>query len=300
MLLLLAYVLLFPLFFVLPLAGLLAASRPTTLREWAWIAAAMLWLSLSLVSPGGLASQMLLAWALFLTGGFVVLMLFGQRRLVPGALLAALGSLAAAAGWTWWLGTRWEEIQFAVTQMGWEARRDLLAQAALDPARMASVRILVDGLADGFRVMAQLFPGLLILISLPGLALAWAWYHRLAVRPVGQAAERFAEFRFNDQLIWLVVVCVALLVLPVPEPIGEVVGNLAVVTGGLYAARGAAIIWGNIESFPLPILVMIAIGVLLILPVALGAAFALGLADTWVDFRRRFMPADTEGRAPWK
>jgi hypothetical protein len=280
---------------VLPLAGLLAASRPSTLREWGWITAAILWLGTSLASPGGLGPQLLVAWALFLTGGFAVLMLSGEWRVVPGALLASLASLGAAAAWTWWLGTRWAEIQFAVTQMGWEARRQLLEQAALDPSRMESVRILMDLVTDGVAMMAQLFPAMLILASLPGLALAWAWYHRLAAHPVGSAAEPFARFRFSDQLVWLVVLCVALLVLPVAEPIREVTGNLAVVTGGLYAARGAAIIWGSIESFPLPVLLVIGIGVVLILPVALGAAFALGLADTWVDFRRRFSPPTQKG-----
>jgi hypothetical protein len=165
---------------------------------------------------------------------------------------------------------------------------------------MASARAALDALSDGVGVMAHLFPALLILISLPGLALAWAWYHRLAAHPAGPEPEPFAEFRFSDQLIWLVVVCLAVFVLPVPEPLRDLIGNVAVVTGGLYAARGAAVIWGGIESFPLLILCVIGFGVLLILPVALGGVFALGLADTWVDFRRRFKPADTEGRSPWK
>ena len=61
-----AYVVLFPPLFVLgPLAGLLVASRPRTLREGAWIGAAVLWLVVSLWQPGGLAAQMLHAWALF-------------------------------------------------------------------------------------------------------------------------------------------------------------------------------------------------------------------------------------------
>jgi hypothetical protein len=301
MLLLLGYLLLFPPLFVLgPLAGLLAASRPSTLREWAWVSAAVLWLSTSLLRPGGLATQIMAAWALFLTGAFVVMMLSSDRRVVPGALLAALASLCATTGWAWWLGTRWQEIQLAVAHMGWEARRQFLAQVQLDPARMASARAALDALSDGVGVMAHLFPALLILISLPGLALAWAWYHRLAAHPAGPEPEPFAEFRFSDQLIWLVVVCLAVFVLPVPEPLRDLIGNVAVVTGGLYAARGAAVIWGGIESFPLLILCVIGFGVLLILPVALGGVFALGLADTWVDFRRRFKPADTEGRSPWK
>ena len=49
------------------------------------------------------------------------------------------------------------------------------------------------------------------------------------------------------------------------------------------------------EPLPLALLAILFLGVLIILPVALGGFFALGLADTWVDFRRRFHTADARG-----
>ncbi len=67
--------------------GSSVASRPATLREWAWIGAAVLWLLVTLGQSGGLATQMLHAWALFVTGAFVVLML-------PGRPVAGFGSAA--------------------------------------------------------------------------------------------------------------------------------------------------------------------------------------------------------------
>jgi hypothetical protein len=285
---------------VLPLAGLLIASRPATLREWIWIAAAGVWLAVSLPQSGGLAIQIQQAWALFLTGAFVVLMLSGRRGVVGGALLATVAALAAATGWVWWVGTRWQDIQLAVAHTGWEARRELLNSPGLDATRQESIRVLMDQLADGIGTMARLYPAILVLTALPGLALAWAWYHRLASEPAGRPGGRFSGFRFSDQLIWLVVVCAAVFVLPVGEQVQSFVGNLALVTGGLYVARGAAVLWGSIEHFPLLLIVVACFGVVLILPVSLGACLALGLADTWVDFRRRFPPAGTEGRAPWK
>ncbi len=308
-LLLVAYLVVFPRLFVLgPLAGLLLASRPSTFREWAWIGAALLWLGVSLWQPeGGLATQAVPAWALFVTGAFVVLMLPGRRSLVPGALLATVFGFGAATASAWLLGTRWHDIQLAVAHQGWESCRELLeltrqmlAQGDLKPAHMAGILVYVNALADGVGVMAKLFPGMLVLTALPGLALAWAWYHRLSSHPVGTPAVGFARFRFSDQLIWLVVACVAVFVLPLPDEIRALVGNVALVVGGLYAARGAAVTWGSIEPFPPLILLVIMIGVLFILPVALGGFFALGLADTWVDFRRRFPAADTEGSDPWK
>jgi len=285
---------LFPPLFVLgPLAGLLVASRPSTLREWIWIAAAALWLVVTLGQPGGLATQMLHAWALFVTGAFVVLMLPGRRSLVSGSLLATVFGFGAATAWAWLLGSRWQDIQLAVAHTGWEFCRQLLAQSALGPERLDALRGYVDALADGIGVMAELFPGLLILAALPGLALAWAWYHRLSARPSGAPGGRFAEFRFSDQMVWLVVVAVAAFVLPLPDQARGVVGNVALVASGLYAARGLAVTWRSVEPFPLLVLVVMTVGILFILPVALGGFFALGLADTWVDFRRRFASADS-------
>jgi len=290
MLLLAGYLLLFPPLFVLgPLAGLLLASRPGSPREWAWISASGLWLAMSVWQSGGLAVEMLHAFALFVTAAFVVLMLAGRRSIVAGALLASTVGLGLATVWVRVLGTSWHEIQLAVAHHGWELRRALLAEVAADAPLAA--RTFLDAIAQGVAVVADLFPAVLVLTALPGLALAWGWYHRLAARPAGSPVERFADFRFSDQLVWAVVLSVAVLVVPVPAAVAAVAGNIACVAGGLYVARGAAILWTTLRSFPTVVLLAAGVGVLIVLPVALGGLFALGLADTWVDFRRRFQPA---------
>jgi hypothetical protein len=293
MLLLAGYLLLFPPLFVLgPLAGLLLASRPATLREWAWIGAAGLWLALSVAEPAGLALQAQQAWALFVTAGFVVLMLFTRTGVVAGALGAVLAALALVTVWIQLLGIGWQEIQIAATHQGWEACRALLAWGqGLSPARQEDLRASVDTLSAVVAMSAELLPAMLVLKMIPGLAIAWGWYHRLAARPTGWPGGSFADFRFNDQLVWVVVLGVAGIVLPVPAEVHDVLANLMVIAGGLYIGRGAAITWGPIQGLPGLVLLIIAAGVLFILPVALGGWFALGLADTWVDFRRRFRPA---------
>ena len=289
-----------PLFVLGPLAGLLVASRPTTVREWMWIGAAGLWVAASLWQPGGLAPQMTQAWPLFVTAAFVTLMLLGRRTLVTGALLATMIALGGATGWIWSLGTRWQDVQLATARSGWElCRQTLEALRAIGPERAAAGQLAVDAMADGVGWMAALYPALLVLSALPGLAIAWSWYHRLAATPSGAPADRFAKFRFSDQLVWGVVLALAAMLLPVPDPLRHLLGNIALVVGGLYAARGAAILWGGVEAFPLPVLIIIGVGIIFILPIALGGMFSLGLADTWVDFRRRFA-ADSERRDRWK
>jgi len=294
MLLLAGYLLFFPPLFVLgPLAGLLLASRPGTAREWAWIAAAGVWLTLSLVEPGGLALQTEYAWALIVTAGFVVLMLFGRVPVVTGALGAVVLALGFVTLWMDYLGTGWHAVQMAVAHQGWEACRAMLAWGqGLAPERQADLHNTIDTLGNMVAMGSQLLPAVLVLKVLPGLAIAWGWYRRLASRPGGAPAERFADFRFNDQLVWLVVLCVAMFLLPVPDPVRDITANVMVAVGGLYVARGAAITWGTLSTFPTLVLIIVAFGVLFILPVALGGWFAFGLADTWVDFRRRFRPAD--------
>jgi hypothetical protein len=163
---------------------------------------------------------------------------------------------------------------------------------SLAPERLDDLRASVDTFGAMVAMSAELLPAILVLKVLPGLAIAWGWYHRLASRPAGAPAERFANFRFSDQLVWAVVLCVAGFVLPLPDPVRDIAGNIGVVVGGLYVARGAAITWGPIATFPGFVLLIIGLGLLFILPVALGGWFAFGLADTWVDFRRRFRPAD--------
>ncbi len=296
MLLVLGYCLFFPPLFVLvPLAGLLLASRPVSIREWAWILLAALWLALSLAPGSGLADSAHAAWVLFITAAFVALMIGAERRLVAGALLAVVFGFGALTVWAELLGTSWRGIELAVTREGWaslrgllELARNLVEQKALAGDKLEGIRVGLEGMGEVIAASSPLLPALLILRSLPGLGLAWMLYQRLAATPHGEPAGRFADFRFSDQFVWGVVLMVAGMLIPLPPGLDEIAGNLALVTAGLYIARGVAVGWGVISDSPLPILVLVAMGTLFVLPVVLGGCFALGLADTWLDFRRRF------------
>jgi len=70
----------------------------------------------------------------------------------------------------------------------------------------------------------------------------WAWYHRLAVRPLGTPPAPFRTFVFSDQLVWGWVAAAGLVLIPVPEPWRLLGANLLLVLGVLYAARGLAVV----------------------------------------------------------
>ena len=286
MLLLVGSLLLFPPLFVLgPLAGLLAASRPRSVREWCWIAAAVLWVAVSLRTPSGLALQTIYAWALSVTGAFVLLMLVGNFRVVTGSMLAVTISFVLVTAWLLFLGHDWHTVERALGM----AMRDWASEQPDVFGNKEELQSAVQVFTTG---MSGMLPALLVVSILPGLAVAWSWYRRLATTPTGAPAQRFAEFRFSDQWIWGVVIGLVALVLPIPAPFDLVVGNLALVVGLLYLARGAAVVWSRNEGLPAVVLVLLLVLWFLFLPITLGASFALGVADTWVDFRRRWALLD--------
>ena len=97
--------------------------------------------------------------------------------------------------------------------------------------------------------MSQLYPGLLAIAAIAGLRLAWAWYHRLALRPLGLPPAPFRAFGFSDQLIWGWVAALALTLLArCPTPWRLLGANLLLVLGVLYAARGLAVVRGAVEG----------------------------------------------------
>ncbi len=95
-------------------------------------------------------------------------------------------------------------------------------------------------------------------------------------------------------MIWGAIVTLALVMLPLPAPFAEFAANALVVWAGLYMARGTAVVGHMAGRWPLPLRISLALAALLLLPYALGGLLLLGLADTWLDFRRAD-PPPTQG-----
>jgi hypothetical protein len=130
-------------------------------------------------------------------------------------------------------------------------------------------------------------PGLVLLQTLLALALAWSLYRTLARNPEGAPLPRLREFRFNDHLIWGVVAALLILVLPRLGPLAPVGGNLAAFFGALYMLRGLGVLvaLGAVLGGGPAALAIVAM--LVLAPLAAILALALGVTDTWVDWRGR-------------
>jgi hypothetical protein len=141
------------------------------------------------------------------------------------------------------------------------------------------------------------FPALLALQSLAALALAWATYHRLSRTRLGAPLRPLREFRFNDQLVWGLIVGLTIMLLPTLTAVSGVGKNLLVFFGALYAVRGLGVLSWFMAPGSLGLTLGLAFLTLWVPFVNVFAALAfmmvgiasvaLGLGDTWADWRSR-------------
>ena len=228
------------------------------------------------------------AWALLLGGGFVIATLSLQRAtlldrslwalLIGGVAVASAGAIRpeVVVGLDVWMADR---VQLAsVLLLEWASSVDSQPDVA---ASMASA------ITTWATVQKQVYPAFLALGSLPALAIGWLLLGRLTGRP--EEPKPIRTFRFNDHLVWLLAAGLAIYALPLGDAAARIGGNAAVFMVALYVVRGAAIgIWilgaAGVSSLTWALL---AIAAVLIYPVALGATFAVGVGDTWLNVRGR-------------
>jgi hypothetical protein len=86
------------------------------------------------------------------------------------------------------------------------------------------------------------------------------------------------------------VVGLALCLLPLPAVWNAIGVNLLMVWAFLYAARGLAVFSAGSRRVPGHVIATLTVVAMFLLPFVIGGLTLLGLADTWLDFRRR-LPA---------
>ena len=228
------------------------------------------------------------AGSVFLCGSFLALTLWRPSPLFSRALIAAGLAGAALVAWMFRLGIGWTAVRQAVDKELGEYQEAARAQwqAAGIPSDVIAQ---MSGISD---TVAQLYPALLVIAAVAGLRLSWAWYHRVSTRPLGAPPPPFPTFRFSDQLVWGWVLALGLCLLPVVDPWPLVGANLLLLWTALYATRGLAVLFAGAGKVPRSVVLVVGAISLFLLPFVAGGLTLLGLADTWLDFRRRVPPAN--------
>jgi hypothetical protein len=226
-----------------------------------------------------------LAWAVLVGGWFAALTL---RR--PDVRLLHRGLAAVAASFVvvgaaflarpeWWQVVDWsvsEELSLGATQ-GIAVLQEVQRPEAL-PADF------IDTVYAMARVQADLFPAFLGLASLAGLGVAWWVYVQVAQGRSGALAP-LQSFRFDDHLIWVFIVGLLLVAVTAGEGWTRIGSNTLVFMGALYVLRGAGVVLFLNGGLSWLGGLLLALAMLLVAPVILGATLLIGLGDTWLDVR---------------
>lgn len=284
-----------------PLALLLFLSRPRSLREWVWILISVVLAVALLRLPASLSDRTIRAAAAFFTGAFVMTSLAGVRSLFNRALASVTFTTSAVAGWFTTMGLGWSDLRESIVSTQWALYRALFAdlpstmptRGELDSGALAGR---VADITRGILTTVDYWPAIHALFAMAGGWLAWMWYHRIASEPIGLAPKRFREFSFSDHLVWLVILSGAALLAGVGGTGRLVAGNLLMFLLALYAGRGLAVIRTALLPAPRALAVLLSITSIVLLPLAMVTATLIGLADTWLDIRRRMAPP--EGALP--
>ncbi|MYH49571.1 MAG: hypothetical protein F4020_04445 [Gammaproteobacteria bacterium] len=226
-------------------------------------------------------------WTIILGGCFAAVTLrWPERKFLPRALLAL--AISGAGAWA----------ALGLSPRRWAIIDGMVAARLRDgvSTSLEALRVLRDGtplpgtvITTVFQAaewQSNLFPAMLGLSSLAALGTAWWIYVRL-VRGSGEGLGELRDFRFDDQLVWLLVAGAALFIVQPDGAAGRVGLNLLAFMGALYALRGAGVAVTLTRGVSALGWVLLALAFLLLAPFLFAAALLIGLSDTWMDIRAR-------------
>lgn len=244
---------------------------------------------------GGLLWWYSRGWALILSAWFIIAIAFMPSATLTTRALAAVAAATATAGLLFLVNHNgWTQLDFTVARELRDGAADMTtfwASRVQDKPWGADLSEAIYRFTD---FQAKTFPALLAIASMAALALAWWLWRRLSAnepRPLGA----LREFRFRDELVWVLALGGALIALPLEQWATRIGENLLTFMAALYALRGFAVI---IALFGSPSWIGALFGVLLFLmlyPIIMAATLMVGLTDTWLDLRaRRLTRQDNE------
>ena len=259
--------------------------------------------SLVVMPPAELADRATRAAGLFFTGTYVTLALLRNRSLFTRCVVATATAAAFTAGWFLALRLRFAALRESLSLQAWTIYRAVISGLPETPPPTSdplvggtSTDLLGWEVARTAEQWSEVFPAVTAVMALAGGWLAWSWYHRLASTPIGSPPRRFRHFRFSDHLVWWLVLSLGATLVTLPAGAHLTAKNLLVVILALYAARGLAVLRTMLLQSPPLMTALLCLIALPLLPLAFAGCVAFGVADTWLDLRRRVPPP--EGVSP--
>jgi hypothetical protein len=278
-----------------PLAALLLLSRPASRGEgFALLVAAgfgLWWLA----SQGTVADQVVRAATLIGAVTFALATRYTRGTVTHRVLLSVLAAACGLAVWFLLAGWSWGAVSWWVERRASFGARLVLGRV-WNPEESATMpppgapRDLALWLEEGIRVLADNYAAIAALQLMAGLVLALFLYRRISRAPWGLPPGRFRDFRFTEHLGWVGVVSLAVVLVPKLAAAKVAAVNLLIVTGVLYALRGAAVtvfglgLLGGMGSFAAALL---GLAVVFLLPLVAAGAIVLGVIDASFDLRSR-------------
>lgn len=242
-----------------------------------------------LVLPGGLPEQTMRATAVLGAVVFAAASRLTRWSLTHRALVAVAVAGASMVALFIGFGIPWSELNWLVAhRVGFQLRSAMGFMMGKDGTFLASVEPVMRRTVTW---VAQLFPALLALQFTAACLVAVTLLRRALPGSVGRPPGRLRDFRFSEHLGWLAAIPLVALILVRVTAVKLVAGNVLLVMGSLYALRGIAVVAFVLTTFGAGALVYVAaaVAVAFMLPVVAGGAIVLGVLDTGLDFRRRWL-----------
>jgi len=263
-----------------PFLVLVATNLP---HRYAILSATLIAMLIVMIGPYDGMWYLERGWALLLGGSFVGLSIVRPRmKISDRALEAVFGALMVLVILMTLIPGAWNVVDWVISD---RVRATVAQVIALGGSEWLTPAF-ISALYQTAEVQVLIFPALTALASMSALLLSW-WLFTLFSGRSEEVLGSVKNFRFNDHLIWIFVVGLFLLFTRWSEPLQRVGSNAVVFIGALCAVRGAAVIVFITGGFSVLGYAMTIFGLVIVPPIVLGGAILIGIADIYLDLRKR-------------
>ena len=263
-----------------PFLVLVATNLP---HRYAILSATLIAMLIVMIGPYDGMWYLERGWALLLGGSFVGLSIVRPKmKISDRALEAVFGALMVLVILMTLIPGAWNVVDWVISD---RVRATVTQVIALGGSEWLTPAF-ISALYQTAEVQVLIFPALTALASMSALLLSW-WLFIFFSGRSEEALGSVKNFRFNDHLIWMLVVGLFLLFTRWSEPLQRLGSNAVVFIGALCAVRGAAVIVFITGGFSVLGYAMTLLGLVIVTPIVLGGAVLIGIADIYLDFRKR-------------